>query len=121
MLEKKWEYKDMVHQLFIEGKRAFEQLRREVLHNIFIVSGVPMKLVRYIQMFLNESCNKVYKTKVHSLIIKYQSLSMYKLTLHSLIWKMVSEHSSGMFCQTNTLKIFNFCFGISDGFLARSM
>jgi hypothetical protein len=33
-----------VHQLFIGFKIAHESVRREVLYNIFIEFGVPMKL-----------------------------------------------------------------------------
>jgi hypothetical protein len=32
---------------------------REVLYNILLETGVPMKLVRLIKMYLNETCNKV--------------------------------------------------------------
>jgi hypothetical protein len=41
MLEKKWEYGETVHQLFVDFKKAYD-------------SGVPMKLVRLIKMCLNE-------------------------------------------------------------------
>jgi hypothetical protein len=36
---------------------------REVLYNIFVVSGVPMKLVRFIKMCLNETYNEVCMVK----------------------------------------------------------
>jgi hypothetical protein len=55
ILEEKWEYKKKVHQLFIDFKRAYDSLRREVLYNILIVFGVPMKLVQLIKMCLNET------------------------------------------------------------------
>jgi len=38
-----------VHQLFIDFKKAYD--RREVLYNILIEFGIPMKLVRLIKMF----------------------------------------------------------------------
>jgi hypothetical protein len=41
--EKKWEYNQIVHQLFIDSKRAYDSVRREVLYNILIEFGVPMK------------------------------------------------------------------------------
>jgi hypothetical protein len=36
ILEKKWEYNETVHQLFIDFKKAYDSVRREVLHNILI-------------------------------------------------------------------------------------
>jgi hypothetical protein len=39
MLEKKWEYKETVYQLFIDFKKAYVSVRREVLYNILIESG----------------------------------------------------------------------------------
>jgi hypothetical protein len=41
ILEKKWEYNDAVHQLFIDFKKAHDSVRREVLYNILIESGTP--------------------------------------------------------------------------------
>jgi hypothetical protein len=54
-LRKKWEYSETVHQLIIDFKEAYDSVRREVLYNILIEFGVPMKLVRLIKMFLNET------------------------------------------------------------------
>jgi hypothetical protein len=48
-----------VHQLFIDFKKAYDSLKREVLYNIVIEFGVPMKLVRLIKMCLNETYGKV--------------------------------------------------------------
>jgi hypothetical protein len=59
ILEKKWEYNETVHLLFIDFKKAYDSVRREVLYNILIEFGVPMKLVRLIKMCLNETYNKV--------------------------------------------------------------
>jgi len=42
---KKWEYNEAVHQLFIDFKKAYDSVRREVLCNIVIEFGIPMKLV----------------------------------------------------------------------------
>jgi hypothetical protein len=57
--EKKWEYSDTVHQLFIDFKKAYDLLRREVLYNILIEFEIPIKLVRLIKMCLNETYSKV--------------------------------------------------------------
>jgi hypothetical protein len=34
ILEKKWEYNEAVHQLFIDLKKAYDSVRRDVLYNI---------------------------------------------------------------------------------------
>jgi len=57
--KKKWEYNEAVHQLFIDFKKAYDSVRREVLYNILIQFGVPMKLVRLIKMCLTETCSRV--------------------------------------------------------------
>jgi hypothetical protein len=59
ILEKKWEYNETVHQLFLDLKKAYDLVRREVLYSILIEFGVPMKLLRPIKMCLNEMYNKV--------------------------------------------------------------
>jgi hypothetical protein len=41
---KKWEYIDTVHQLFINFRKAYDSVRKEVLYNILIEFGAPMKL-----------------------------------------------------------------------------
>jgi len=41
-----------VHQLFIDFKKAYDSVRREVLYNIVTEFGIPKKLVRLIKMCL---------------------------------------------------------------------
>jgi hypothetical protein len=60
MLEKQWEYNETVHQLFIDFKKAYDSVRREVLYNILIQFGVPIKLVRLIKKRLNETHSTVH-------------------------------------------------------------
>jgi hypothetical protein len=48
-----------VHQLFIDFRKAYDSVRREVLYNILIEFGIPMKLVRLIKMCLNETYSRV--------------------------------------------------------------
>jgi hypothetical protein len=55
ILEKKWEYNEAVLQLFIDFKKAYDLVRREVFYNILIKFGITMKLVRLVKMCLNET------------------------------------------------------------------
>jgi len=52
IIEKKWEYNEEVHQLFVDFKKAYDSVRREVLYKILIEFGIPKKLVRLIKMSL---------------------------------------------------------------------
>jgi sorting nexin-29 len=58
ILEKKWEYNEAVHQLFIDFKKAYDSVR-EVLYNILIEFGISMKPVRLIKMCLSETYSRV--------------------------------------------------------------
>jgi hypothetical protein len=60
ILEKKWEYNERVHQLFIDFKRTYDSVRTEVLYNILTEFGVTMKLDRFIKMCLNETYSKIH-------------------------------------------------------------
>jgi hypothetical protein len=44
-----------VHQLFIDFRKAYDSVSREVLYNILMEFGIHMKLVRVIKMCLNET------------------------------------------------------------------
>jgi hypothetical protein len=59
ILEKKWEYNGTVHQLFIDFKKAYDSIKREVIYNILLEFGIPKKLLRLIKMCLNETYSKV--------------------------------------------------------------
>jgi hypothetical protein len=48
-----------VHRLFIDFKKAYDSVKREVLYNILLEFGVPKKLIRLIKMCLNETYSKV--------------------------------------------------------------
>jgi hypothetical protein len=48
-----------VHQLFIDFKKAYDSVRREVLYNILIEFVIPRKLVRLTKMCLNETYSKI--------------------------------------------------------------
>ena len=48
-----------MHQLFIDFKKAYDSVRSEILYNILIEFGIPMKLVRLIKMCLTETYSRV--------------------------------------------------------------
>jgi hypothetical protein len=53
-----WRKNEIVHQLFIDFKKAYDSMRREVLYNILKEFGVPLKQARLIKMCLNETNSK---------------------------------------------------------------
>ena len=59
ILEKKWEYNEEVHQLFIDFKKSYDSVRREVLYKILIEFAIPRKLVRLVKMSLTETYSRV--------------------------------------------------------------
>jgi hypothetical protein len=59
ILDEKWEYNGTVHQLFIDFKKAYDLVKREVLYNVLLEFGVPKNLVRLIKMYLNYTYSKV--------------------------------------------------------------
>jgi hypothetical protein len=48
-----------VYQLFVDFKKAYDSVRREVLYNILTEFGIPLKLVRLVKMCLNETYSRV--------------------------------------------------------------
>jgi hypothetical protein len=55
-----------VHQLFIDFKQAYDSVRRGALYNILIDFGIPMKLVRLINICLNETYSRIRVDKYWS-------------------------------------------------------
>jgi hypothetical protein len=62
----KVEYNGTVHQLFIDFKKAYDTVKGEVLYSILLEFGRPKKLVRPIEMCLNETYSKVHIGKLLS-------------------------------------------------------
>jgi hypothetical protein len=61
ILEKKLEYNEAVHQLFIDFKKAYDLVRREVLYKILIELVIPMKQIRLTRMCLTETYSLCWK------------------------------------------------------------
>jgi len=49
ILEKKCEYNGTVHQLFLDSKKAYDSVKREVLYNTLLECGIYKELVRLIK------------------------------------------------------------------------
>jgi hypothetical protein len=58
ILEKKWKCNEAVPQLFIDFEKAYDSVRREVVYNIHIEFGIPVKLVRLVKACLTEICSR---------------------------------------------------------------
>jgi hypothetical protein len=56
---KQVEANEEVHQLFLDFKKAYDPVRREVLYKILIEFGIPRKLVRLIKLSLTETNSRV--------------------------------------------------------------
>jgi len=63
ILGKKLEYNEALHQLFIDFKKPYDSIRREVLYNILIEFSIPMKLVRLIKMCVTETYSRAREGK----------------------------------------------------------
>jgi len=48
-----------MHRLYIDFKKAYDSVKREVLYNILIEFGISIKLVGLIKMCLNETYSGV--------------------------------------------------------------
>jgi hypothetical protein len=62
--KKKWEYSGTVHQLFVDFKKTYYSVKREVIYIIVLEFGIPKKLVRLIKMCLNQTYSKVHVGKI---------------------------------------------------------
>jgi hypothetical protein len=65
MLEKKWEYNETVHHVFIDFDKAFDSVRRDVMYSILHIEyGLPIELVTLIKIFCNKTYSKVCVGKI---------------------------------------------------------
>jgi len=93
ILEKKWEYNEAVHQLFIDFKKAYDSVRREDLYNILIEFGVPQKLVRLMKMCLAETYSRVRVGKNLSDMFSIRNGFKQRDALSSLFFNFALEYA----------------------------
>jgi hypothetical protein len=84
----------MVHQLFIDSKKVYDSVKREVLYNILLEFGVPKKLVRLIKMCLNETYSKVRTGKLLSDKFPIQNGLKQGDALSTLLFNFALEYAS---------------------------
>jgi hypothetical protein len=89
----KWKYNETVHQLFVDIKKAYDSVRREVLYNILIEFLVPMKQVRLMKMCLDETYNKVHIVKHLSDTFSIQNGLKEGDILSSFFFNFASEYA----------------------------
>ena len=81
-----------MQQLFIDFKKAYDSVRREVLCNILIEFGFPMKLVRLIKMCVNEKCTRVQVSKHLSDVLLIKNSLKQGDSLSPLLFNFVLEY-----------------------------
>jgi hypothetical protein len=87
-------YNEIVLQLLVEFKEAYDSVRKEGLYNNLIEFGIPMKLVRLIKMFLNETHNKIRIGKNLSFYFPIQIDLQQGDALSSLLFNFALEYAS---------------------------
>jgi hypothetical protein len=93
ILEKKWEYYETVHQLFIDFKETYDTVRKEVLYNILIEFKVSMELIRLIKTCLNKIYIKVRMGKHLSDAFPIQSGLKQGYALSPLLFNFAIEYA----------------------------
>jgi hypothetical protein len=66
-----------VHEVFIDFKKTYDSVRREVLYKTLIEFGIPSKLFRVIKMCLNKINSKVCMFTFHNDLKHYYNFSAF--------------------------------------------
>jgi hypothetical protein len=89
MLEKKREYNSTERHLFIDLKKAYDLIRSEILYNILIEFGVPMKLILVKRICM---CSKICIGKHSAIIVLCKSIIQGDALL-TLLFNFALEYS----------------------------
>jgi len=93
ILERKREYNEAVKQLFIDFKKSYNSVRREVLYNILVQFGISMKLVRLIKVCLNETFSTVRVGKDLSDMLRIRNCLKQGEALSSLLFNFALQYA----------------------------
>jgi hypothetical protein len=83
-----------MHQLFIDFKKAYDSIKREVLYNILLEFGITKNLVRLIKMCLNGTYSKVRVGKLSSDKFPIQNGLKQGDALSPLLFNFALEYAS---------------------------
>jgi hypothetical protein len=83
----------VLHQLFIDLKKAYDSVEREVPYNIMLEFGIPKKVVSLIKMCLNETYSKVCVGKLLSDKFPIQNGLKQGDTLSPLLFNFALEYA----------------------------
>ena len=86
-----------MYHLFIDLKKAYDSFRREVLYNILIQFGVPMKLVRLIKGCMSETYSRVCVGKNLSVRFPIRNGLKKGDAVFSLLFNFALEYALGGF------------------------
>jgi hypothetical protein len=78
---------------YSDFKKAYDSVRRELLYNILIKFGLPMKLIGMIKMYLNESYSKIPIGKHLSYNFPIQNCLKQQVALSPLLFYFALEHA----------------------------
>jgi hypothetical protein len=87
------EYNGTVHHLFIDFKKVYDSVRREVLYGILSEFGISRKLVWLIKMCLNDTYSSVHIGKYQFDKFPIQNGLKQGDVLSPLIFNFVLEHA----------------------------
>ena len=93
ILEQKWENDEAVYQLFIDFKKVYDAIRREVLYNILFQFGIHIKPLRLIKLYLNETYSRVRVGKHLSDTFRIKNSLKQEDALSPLLFNFVLDYA----------------------------
>jgi sorting nexin-29 len=84
---------ETLYQVFIDFKKAYDSVRMEILYNILIEFGVPMKLVRLIKTCLNETYSKAVQVNICPINFHIKNRLKQEDDLMPLLFNFASEYA----------------------------